>query len=221
MSSVRAMLVAVAFVLGMTATAGRAGETLTYADLVGRMTDLSRLAVLPEPGEKCGQCSSYDRRSKYDETTGKYVALGRQRRRRGLHSQRGQSDRYGRDERPRLHLANLVRRGPQRPRENLPRRPKDAGCRSAVRRLLHRQDPAVQLSAAFVQSGNHAGNAKGRISTCRSRTKNRARSWPTNGDDSTISLTARFPRARMCRRSAPLLLPGKKMWPRCKGQRFL
>ena len=37
------------------------------------MTDLADLAVLPQPGEKCGQWSSYDRASKYDEKTGKYV----------------------------------------------------------------------------------------------------------------------------------------------------
>ncbi|MGD0091501.1 MAG: DUF2961 domain-containing protein [Planctomycetota bacterium] len=46
---------------------------LTYPQLVQRLTDLERLALLPEEGEKCGQCSSYDRASKYDEKTGKYV----------------------------------------------------------------------------------------------------------------------------------------------------
>ena len=53
-----------------------AAETkrLSYADLIHRLTDLERLAVLPEPGEGCAQCSSYDRASKYDEKTGKYVA---------------------------------------------------------------------------------------------------------------------------------------------------
>ena len=49
-------------------------ERLTYIDLVNRLTDLEQLAVLPAPGEKCVQWSSYDRRSKYDQTTGKYVA---------------------------------------------------------------------------------------------------------------------------------------------------
>jgi len=51
-----------------------AQERLSYVDLVKRLTDLERLAVLPQPGEKCAQWSSYDRRSKYDEATGKYVA---------------------------------------------------------------------------------------------------------------------------------------------------
>jgi len=53
--------------------AGLAAERLTYVDLVKRLTELEQLAVLPVPGERCGQCSSYDRASKYDEATGKYV----------------------------------------------------------------------------------------------------------------------------------------------------
>ncbi len=50
-----------------------AGERLTYADLLERLTDLERLATLPEPGEKCAQVSSYDRRSRYDKKAGRYV----------------------------------------------------------------------------------------------------------------------------------------------------
>jgi len=55
------------------ATAAQGQQKLTYVDLVKRLTDLERLAELPEPGEKCVQWSSYDRRSKYDATSGKYV----------------------------------------------------------------------------------------------------------------------------------------------------
>ncbi len=51
-----------------------AAETLTYVDLIGRLTDLERLATLPEPGEACAQWSSYHRASTYDASTGKYVA---------------------------------------------------------------------------------------------------------------------------------------------------
>jgi len=51
-------------------------ETLSYADLVGRMLDLERLAVLPAEGETCKQWSSWDRNSKYDEESGKYVNWG-------------------------------------------------------------------------------------------------------------------------------------------------
>jgi len=50
-----------------------AAEKLTYVDLVNRLTDLEQLAVLPEPGEKCDQWSSYDRASKYNEASGDYV----------------------------------------------------------------------------------------------------------------------------------------------------
>ncbi|NQT01265.1 MAG: DUF2961 domain-containing protein, partial [Planctomycetes bacterium] len=50
-----------------------AEERLTYIDLIHRLTDLEHLATLPAPGEKCTQWSSYDRRSKYNETSGKYI----------------------------------------------------------------------------------------------------------------------------------------------------
>src|SRR5664280_1676176 len=50
-----------------------AQQKLTYPDLVKRLTDLERLSTLPDVGEKCQQWSSYDRGSKYDEKTGKYV----------------------------------------------------------------------------------------------------------------------------------------------------
>jgi hypothetical protein len=49
------------------------GEKLTYIDLINRLTDLEQLAVLPAAGEKCAQWSSYDRKSKYDQASGKYV----------------------------------------------------------------------------------------------------------------------------------------------------
>src|SRR5512137_176783 len=51
-----------------------AAETLTYVDLVRRLTDLERLAELPPPGETCKQWSSYDRASRWDQASGKYVA---------------------------------------------------------------------------------------------------------------------------------------------------
>jgi hypothetical protein len=58
------------------ARAATAQESLTYVDLVKRMIDLEHLAVLPQPGETCKQWSSYDRASRYDEATGKYVDWG-------------------------------------------------------------------------------------------------------------------------------------------------
>ncbi len=53
--------------------AAQATQTLTYVDLVGRLTDLEHLATLPEPGETCALWSSYDRASTYDAASGKYV----------------------------------------------------------------------------------------------------------------------------------------------------
>jgi len=50
-----------------------AAEEFTYVDLVNRLTDLKRLAELPAPDERCLQWSSYDRASRYDEASGKYV----------------------------------------------------------------------------------------------------------------------------------------------------
>jgi len=47
--------------------------SLSYGDLVAKLTDLETLAVLPTPGEGCAQWSSYDRASRYDARTGKYV----------------------------------------------------------------------------------------------------------------------------------------------------
>ncbi|MDD5764668.1 MAG: DUF2961 domain-containing protein [Candidatus Marinimicrobia bacterium] len=50
-----------------------AKEKITYIDLINNLTDLEGLALLPVDGEKCGQWSSYDRRSKYDEINDRYI----------------------------------------------------------------------------------------------------------------------------------------------------
>ncbi|MHB1034301.1 MAG: glycoside hydrolase family 172 protein [Pirellulales bacterium] len=68
----RKMLPFVASCLVLVGSAA-AAETLTYVDLVKKLTDLEGLAVLSEPGWKCGQWSSYDRKSRYDEASKKYV----------------------------------------------------------------------------------------------------------------------------------------------------
>lgn len=52
---------------------GQAQPQLTYPDLVKRLTDLEHLATVPAPGETTKQWSSYDRASKYDAATGKYL----------------------------------------------------------------------------------------------------------------------------------------------------
>jgi hypothetical protein len=58
--------------LASAAIAAAAGQ-LTYVDLVKRLTDLERLAGLPDAGERCAQWSSYDRASQYDEAAAKYL----------------------------------------------------------------------------------------------------------------------------------------------------
>ena len=60
------------FAIALAAATARA-EDLKYVDLVRRIADLEHLSVLPQDGEKCSQWSSYDRASKYDEATGKYI----------------------------------------------------------------------------------------------------------------------------------------------------
>jgi hypothetical protein len=45
---------------------------LSYLDLIGRLTDLTRLATPPAPHERTGTFSSYDRRSRYNASTGRY-----------------------------------------------------------------------------------------------------------------------------------------------------
>ncbi len=48
-------------------------QSLTYVDLIKRLTDLEYLATLPPPGDTMAEWTSYDRKSKYDAATGKYV----------------------------------------------------------------------------------------------------------------------------------------------------
>jgi len=57
----------------LTALTASAGESLTYSDLCDRMVDMQRLATPPVAGEKSGCFSSRDRKSRYDEGTGRYV----------------------------------------------------------------------------------------------------------------------------------------------------
>lgn len=53
--------------------AAAAEPAFSYADLVQRMIDLEHPATLPAAGEKCAQWASWDRSSRYDAETGKYV----------------------------------------------------------------------------------------------------------------------------------------------------
>jgi hypothetical protein len=71
--SIAAIIVIYVFFGIFQASSATAAERLTYVDLVNRLTDLEYLATLPAVGEKCAQWSSYDRRSKYDSASGKYI----------------------------------------------------------------------------------------------------------------------------------------------------
>lgn len=65
---------ALLLVLGMaTSPLALAQRSLSYVDLVKRLTDLEHLATLPQPGETTKQWSSYDRASQYDAATRKYI----------------------------------------------------------------------------------------------------------------------------------------------------
>ncbi|MDR1156840.1 MAG: DUF2961 domain-containing protein [Oscillospiraceae bacterium] len=48
----------------------------SYADIVGRLTDLEAVSALPLPGEKAGEWSSYDRASVYNGDTDTYTNWG-------------------------------------------------------------------------------------------------------------------------------------------------
>lgn len=49
---------------------------ITYEQIVNRMMDMEGLALLPQEGEVCAQCSSYDRESVYDAKTHTYLNWG-------------------------------------------------------------------------------------------------------------------------------------------------
>jgi hypothetical protein len=53
-------------------TTEQPARTLTYRDLIGRLTDLRRLATPPVAGQTTGTFTSYDRSSTFDKATGTY-----------------------------------------------------------------------------------------------------------------------------------------------------
>ncbi|MBN2138281.1 MAG: DUF2961 domain-containing protein [Sedimentisphaerales bacterium] len=69
----RSRIVVIGFAVCLLSAGGLFAAEFTYIDLVSRLTDLEQLATLPVPGETCRQWSSYDRASKYDAASGKYV----------------------------------------------------------------------------------------------------------------------------------------------------
>ncbi len=81
---------ALSFGLTLVCLVASAAEKLTYVDLVKRLTDLEHLATLPAPGETTKQWSSYDRASKYDAATGKYLGWDANRDGHGMIRQEGE-----------------------------------------------------------------------------------------------------------------------------------
>ena len=60
----------------MVASVAPAGDTLTYRDMVGRLTNLERLATPVIPGEKTFASTSHDRGMKYDPQSDTYSNWG-------------------------------------------------------------------------------------------------------------------------------------------------
>lgn len=56
-----------------TMSCASAQTSVSYVEIVERLTDLERLAVLPDKWERGGQWSSYDRASRYDAAKGRYI----------------------------------------------------------------------------------------------------------------------------------------------------
>jgi len=69
-------LCAAALLAGTGMRASAAQPRLTYADLARRLTDLEHLATPAQPGERCALASSYDRASRYDADTDRYLEWG-------------------------------------------------------------------------------------------------------------------------------------------------
>ncbi len=72
MTHMKSILFACSFTMALGGVLGAESQKLTYVDLVERVSSLEHLALLPRKGETCAQWSSYDRKSRYNDTTGKY-----------------------------------------------------------------------------------------------------------------------------------------------------
>ena len=174
-----------------------AQQELTYVDLVKRLTDLEHLATVPAPGEQCAQWSSYDRRSRYDAATGKYIDW----------DANGDGNGIIRKEGDKLVLAQMA--GPGCIWRIWSATPKDGHVRIY---LDGASEPAVDLpfvgyfnrkNEPFTRSNIVHTVANGWNNYTPIPYRNRARSSPTRaGVITIISPTGPFPRARRCRLSS-------------------
>ncbi len=73
MSRLAACALATGVLFAADAVPAAGQETLAYADLVNRLVDLERLAVLPAEGERGAMWSSWDRAARHDAQAGAYV----------------------------------------------------------------------------------------------------------------------------------------------------
>jgi hypothetical protein len=87
--TVRLLGLSVLFFLGSVGCNRSSG--MDYAELVGRLLDLERLAELPAPGERAGQWSTYNRASRYDEAAGRYLEWDNNQDARGYIREEGES----------------------------------------------------------------------------------------------------------------------------------
>ena len=116
-----------------------------------RIDELERMADPPCQGRDCAQWSSYDRASKYDEKTGKYIDWGANEDGKGIIRKEGTQVVMAEMEGPgciwRIWSAGARRRT----RQDLPRRSSHADDRPSLPRLLYRQDSPIQLPDAFLR----------------------------------------------------------------------
>ncbi len=102
-------------------------DSITYPELVQRLTDLSVLAKLPPPGEKTALASSYDRKSVYDAATDAYIAWDANADGHGFVRKEDGKTVMADIDGPGLHLAHLVGHGATGAREDLSRWQRYAG----------------------------------------------------------------------------------------------
>ena len=191
MSATRVVLVACAFAWAGLAATANAQSSLTYADLV-RAPDRPRGAggaagrrASSAPSGRATTGPASTTRRPASTSTGTPTATAT-----ASSARRASTSVMAEMEGPGLHLADLVGPAAEGPREDLSRRQRTAGRRSALRRLLRRQARAVQLPELSYRPGRRQVPAA-RTSIFPSPTRNRARSWPTTGWGALLPLRLR------------------------------
>ena len=196
-----------AVVLCASVSVCRAEQTLTYPDLVNRMTDLSRLSVLPvagrdmRPGVELRPRQQVRREDRQVRRTGTPTATTT-----ASSAARASRVVMAEIEGPGLHLADLVGRGAARAAcrsTSTARKRRPSICRSRTTSPATRPRSTIPMLSYDLDKLGCQGQEPLHAD---SRSRSRARSWPTKvGAPTTISPTARSRRTRRCPRSAPAL----------------